>query len=386
MEGVCMKKNAIICCALLASLILTISGCGEGDEEAAVGDTTPPTVKGVVVAGDTSAAATNGPIMIVFSEAVDPASVQAAVTFTPQVDGSVSYNEETSTLTFDPKSDLQDHTKYSITVSNVADKAGKVMEPFTFEIFAGEPDVTPPTIKETTPKDGELEASVEPRFTIGFSERIDVTELGQDLSLTPDTGVPVERWLFTPSEDGKQVEIFIALEKGLEILVDFTLHIGASSVVDLVGNGMERDVEIKFTTEAPPHEDIDPKSQTALTQAWLYIIWKDQSNVWHIIWGGSKEPEALVLVGDGTISSHDGVIDDVKTVAWEAGDLQALIDGVLTFNAAVNGTGGTDGLTFKVIGKTVLFELKNAEPEWIHIGNGRKHPEAATFTLLSKDN
>lgn len=382
-----MKKISMIFCALLASFMLVTAGCGEDEEEEAeVGDTWPPKVEHVIVAGDTSAAATNGPVMVVFSEAVDPASAQTALTFTPQISGDISYNAETRTLTFKPKSDLQAHTKYSMTVSNVEDKFGNVMEPFAVDIHTSEKDVEPPTIVKTTPSDGEPEASVKPTFYVEFSERIDQATFGGDLALTPDVGVPTERWLFTWSEDGKQVEIFLPTEVGLNILQDYTLHIGASSAMDLVGNEMEESLETKFTTESPPHEDIDANSASALTQAWLYIIWRDPSKLWHITWGGNAAGVgAMVLAGAGDISSIDGEIEDIGEVAWEVGDLQNLIDGVLTFNAAVNGTGGVDGLTFRVKGKTVTFTLKNAEPEWIHIGSGRKNPQETTFTLINED-
>jgi hypothetical protein len=92
-----------------------------------------------------------------------------------------------------------------------------------------------------------------------------------------------------------------------------------------------------------------------LQQAWLYIIWKDQQDIWHIIWGGSA-PVGATKTGQGTIFSEDGAIDDVNPVLWEGGDTQNLSkDGVLTFRGPVNGTGGTDGLEFRVKGKTVTF-------------------------------
>lgn len=380
-----MRKIITVCCALLVSFTLIIIGCGEDEgEEAEVGDVTPPEVENVIVAGDTSAAATNGPIMIVFSKAVNASSVHTALSLTPQVSGSTSYSEETRTLTLDPDSDLQAHTKYSLTVSNVEDKAGNVMEPFTFEILTSEKDTNPPTIKKTIPSDGDEEVSTVAKFNVEFGERIDQTKFLRDLSLKPDTGVAVDRWIFTWSEHGKQVEIFIPLEKGLEPEKKFTLRVGASSVVDLVGNVMERSLEVKFTTAERPYEEINPESQAAIQQGWLYIIWKDPGKVWHIIWGGSA-PAGAVKTGQGTIFSKDGSLGDVTEVGWEAGDTWDLKDDRLTFRGAVNGTGGTDGLTFRAKGKTVTFQLLNAKPEWIFIGGARKNPETTTFTLLNED-
>ena len=84
-----MRRTAMIWCALLAVSILIVSGCGEDAEEVEM-DTTPPTVEDVIAAGGISAAATNGPILVVFGEAVDPATVQTAVTLNPSVSGAVS--------------------------------------------------------------------------------------------------------------------------------------------------------------------------------------------------------------------------------------------------------------------------------------------------------
>ncbi len=378
-----MRKVSIFCCAFLTLFVFIIIGCGEEAEEAEVGDISPPTVEEVIVAGDASAAATNGPIIIVLSEDIDPASVHSSVTLTPQADGDISYDAETWTLTFDPRHDLQSNTKYSVTIGNIADRAGNVMAPFTFEIFASEPDVVPPTVKRTSPENGESEAPTVPRFTIEFSERIDMTEFKQDISLTPDTGIPVERWICKCSEDGREVEIFIPLESGLEPERKFNLYIGEASVVDLAGNRMEESLRIQFTTAERPYEDIDPVSQSTLQKEWLYIIWKDRMDTWHITWGGTS-PTGATKRGEGTIWSKEGEIDDVNPVAWEAGDTFDLRDGRLTFRGPVNGTGGTDGLEFSVNGETVTFRLLNARAEWIFIGQDRKHPETTTFTLLNE--
>jgi hypothetical protein len=378
-----MKKSSIVYFMLLTSFLFTVLGCGE-DGEDDVGDAAPPTVTDLIVAGETSAAATNGPIILVFSEAIDPASIHTAITCTPHVNGSASYDAEARILTFKPTSDLQAHTMYSINVCDVADKAGNVMEACSFDILTSEKDVTPPKIVKTIPGDGDSEVPLDPRFGIHFSERVDQARFGQDISTTPDLGVPMERWLFTWSGDGRQVEIFIPLEKGLEPERKHNLRIGITSVADLVGNKMESSLEIEFTTSERPYEDINPVSATALQQEWIYIIWKDNMDVWHISWGGVA-PVGATTRGQGTIFSKDGDIDDVTPVAWEAGDTQNLSgDGVLTFSASVNGTGGVDGLEFKAKGKTVTFKLYNAKPEWIFIGKDRKHPVATSFTLLNE--
>ena len=382
-----MKGTVIICCALLTAFMLIIAGCGGDDGDEKKMDVKPPEVTDVIAAGGTSAAATNGQIMLVFNETVDPASVQAALLFTPQADGSISYNEESRTLIFKPKSDLQAHTKYSITVNNVADKAGNVIEPYTFDILTGDKDVKSPIIMGTTPRTGNEEASVEPRFYLEFNERVDQMNFGQDLSLDPDPGVPADRWVHTWSEDGKQVEMWIPLERGLEPEKKYKLTIGRNSAQDLAGNKMDKSLQIAFTTTERQYENIDPTALASLPAVWLYQIWK-QGNTWHIVWGGTS-PAGATKTGAGTISieDEDGGIDDVGEVMWEAGDIHSLNkDGTsLTFSGPVNGTGGQDGLTFEAKGKTVKFRLSNARPEWIFIGKDLKNPEATTFSLLNDE-
>lgn len=384
MKGVTIKGIAIICYALLISFMLAITGCGGGDDDddSARVDAIAPTVEQVLVAGDLSAAATNGIIIIVFSEDVEPSSVQAAIAFTPPVNGAASYDEATNTLTFDPASDLQANTGYSVTVSNAADKNGNVMEPYTFQLQTSVKDVEPPKIVGSTPADGDEEVSIAPGFSIEFSERIDQTKFGLDLSLTPDVGVPISQWTFTWSEDGKQVDIWFPLTRGLEPDEKYKLSIGKLSVVDLAGNKMLQKFQIEFTTTERLYEDIDPESGSPLTQGWLYIIWK-QGGAWYIYWGGTAIAGATAR-GQGTIYCEEGEIDNVVELAWEAGDTQSVNNGRLTFNGAVNGTGGVDGLSFEATGKTVTFQLQNANPEWIFIGRDRKHPEVTTFKLTNE--
>ena len=81
-EEAYMRKISIVCCALLALFMLAIMGCGGDDDDDDAEDVNPPTVKEVIIAGDTTAA-TNGPIIIVLSEDIDPASVQGSVTLSP---------------------------------------------------------------------------------------------------------------------------------------------------------------------------------------------------------------------------------------------------------------------------------------------------------------
>ena len=178
------------------------------------------------------------------------------------------------------------------------------------------------------------------------------------------------------------MEIWFPLTEGLEYDKDYRLNIGMFSVVDLAGNRMEQKSQIEFTTAKREYEDIDPESDAPLPQEWIYIIWKN-AGIWNIYWGGNA-PAGATTRGQGTIYCEEGEIDNVVELAWEAGDSQSVNNGRLTFSGSVNGTGGTDGLSFEATGKNITFQLSNANPEWIFIGKDRKHPEATTFTLTNE--
>ena len=56
------------------------------------------------------------------------------------VDGSVSYDASSKTVTFAPGSPLRTTQSYTVTVSGATDKAGNVIAPYTFGFSIGEPE------------------------------------------------------------------------------------------------------------------------------------------------------------------------------------------------------------------------------------------------------
>ncbi|WP_439677420.1 DUF4082 domain-containing protein [Embleya sp. MST-111070] len=87
-------------------------------------DTTPPTATQTVPAANATGVATAAPLSVTFSEPVQPATVQWAVTRTggPAVPGAASYNGNTATFT--PTSALAASTGYTVSVSGAKDAAG----------------------------------------------------------------------------------------------------------------------------------------------------------------------------------------------------------------------------------------------------------------------
>jgi hypothetical protein len=138
-------------------------------------DVVPPTVSLTVPSDTATGVAINGNITATFSEAMDPATIDAT-TFTLKqgsspVAGTVSYSG--TAATFDPTADLTASTTYTATVTTGArDLAGNALaanKAWSFTTGAV-PDTTPPTVTSTFPLDSATEVALNSNITATFSE------------------------------------------------------------------------------------------------------------------------------------------------------------------------------------------------------------------------
>lgn len=133
-------------------------------------DVTPPTLE----ATEPAANATNVPIgsslAITFSEPMNLATV--AIQVVPSANlGPAVWTDENQTVTLTPSSPLAPTTVYTVTIAG-QDLAGlDLTGSATFSFTTGvAPDVTPPTVLDTSPGDGENDVSNNALITIHFSE------------------------------------------------------------------------------------------------------------------------------------------------------------------------------------------------------------------------
>ena len=122
---------------LSSTLVLAfVVGCNGSSHPATTNPTTPTggsvSVSSTQPAAGATGVATNAPIQIVFSSAVDAATVDAAdikVTNSTasSVTGTVAYNSTTNTATFTPSAPLATSTKYTVTVTGVTSSGGGTM-------------------------------------------------------------------------------------------------------------------------------------------------------------------------------------------------------------------------------------------------------------------
>ena len=130
----------------------------------------------VGLASQVNGVAPNREIGIVFSEDMDPSSINAQTFYLTGVAATVSYDPTSRIATLKPNNNLQPQTQYSATVTTgVASVAGVHMAQnyaFSFTTRASE-DTSPPLVMSTTPANRATCVDVNTKITAIFSEGLD---------------------------------------------------------------------------------------------------------------------------------------------------------------------------------------------------------------------
>lgn len=210
-------------------------------------DITPPTVSSTAPANLATDVGVNSTLSAVFSEAMDPTSLDAETFIVDHgVTGSVEY--AAGTATFRPSAPLAYDTLYTATITRRArDAAGNALEAdhrWTFHTGPA-PDLTAPTVTSTFPAARASNVAINTSITIEFSEAMDATTMTSG-SIVVDNGVSGTVFYgggtltLTPSQ-------------ALRYSTTYTVTIDAA-VKDAAGNPMGTDVEFTFTTGANPDQ------------------------------------------------------------------------------------------------------------------------------------
>lgn len=92
-------------------------------------DNTPPTIESTTPSDSSKCVSRNTNIVITFSEKMDKSSAESAFSMSPSVSGSKTWSNEDKTLTFNPSSDLEKKTTYTVTIGTGAkDLAGNHLD------------------------------------------------------------------------------------------------------------------------------------------------------------------------------------------------------------------------------------------------------------------
>ena len=183
-------------------------------------------------------------IVVGFTKSMNRGLTQSAVSFSPPLNGSFSWDAGSKTLTFDPNIDLQNGTTYTLTIDTSAVDADSVglAQPYVLGFTVGE-DKIPPTVQVATPN-STTGVSKTTNIVVLFSE-----PMNKGLTQVALTITPLVNGAYTWS-DGDKTLTFNP-NKDLDYDTTYTLVIDTSAV-DLAGNGLAEKYVFSFTVESRP--------------------------------------------------------------------------------------------------------------------------------------
>jgi hypothetical protein len=195
-------------------------------------------------------------ISVTFSEAMDKASTELAFSISPSINGSFLWDMDDITLTFDPISNLNYQTEYTVTItSGATDLAGNslpVAQTWKFTTEGG------PHIVSTTPLHFSVDISVDTIISIVFSETMNENSVEEAFSISPDADV-----MFNP----KGVIIEFKPTPKLEYNTKYTITISPNATSDLSGKHLSGEYVFEFVTEPKPQD-----GQSSFWETWEPII------------------------------------------------------------------------------------------------------------------
>lgn len=131
------------------------------------------------------------PITVRFSRPMNTASVESALSLTPEMTGSFNWNTAETRLTFSPDDTLQYESEYTLTIDvgaedayghpidGNADSTGGDAYSMTFT--TGPMDMAPPEIAAQWPDENQTEVELTPIITLTYNEPIDLASFSPDM-------------------------------------------------------------------------------------------------------------------------------------------------------------------------------------------------------------
>jgi hypothetical protein len=186
------------------------------------------------LSSDDAVALTTTSIQVVFSEAVDHPSAEAAFNIEPEVQGAYSWNA--STLVFTPEERLPLETDFVATVQpGVRDAAGNPMEQEASLAFV---TVGNPTVVASQPEPNQADVPLASAIVLQFSTLMDTASVEEALAISPEIEL-------TPSWSGEALTLTPVEPLGEG--VDYMLSIGTDAR-DSAGTPLERSYLLSFGT------------------------------------------------------------------------------------------------------------------------------------------
>ncbi|MCI0641905.1 MAG: PKD domain-containing protein [Gemmataceae bacterium] len=292
----------------------------------------PPTVTSVTPASGATGVALGSNITVVFSEAMDSASINSGTVRLKDaagnvLTGAVSYISANNSATIDPANDLAFSSGYTIEVlggaSGVKDAAGTAMAATFTSSFTTVADAAP-SVTSVTPASGTTGVAVGSNITVVFSEAMDAASINSSTVRLKNSAGNVLSASVSYNSTNNTATIDPA--NSLTFSTSYSVEVlgGASGVKDAVGTAMAATFTSAFTTAADPNAQfiVTPYDKIPNFGANPTIVslhsgnWSDPAT-----WGG-RLPGAgdIVSIASTFTVTYDVVSDAaLNTVVVQAG-------------------------------------------------------------------
>lgn len=206
----------------------------------AAADTMAPTIVTTVPDDNAMNVPVNNGLLLTFSEPMNPASVQVALT--PMVSlTTAAWSNNNTELAIGPSTSFVASTMYGATITG-ADVAGNPMTAATIRFTtAAPPDMTPPSLASSTPPNGATGVQLMSSLSLTFSEPMNTGSVA--VETTPPVALGTPTWSMMD-----RVATFTPPMGGLPPSTNLIVEVDGR---DLAGNPMTT-ATVSFTTTAPP--------------------------------------------------------------------------------------------------------------------------------------
>lgn len=229
------------------SIFLGLAGCGGGNGNDSISDTSTPTLISTVPDGAAVGVAFNAAISATFSEPMADATISNSTFMLRQgatvVPGTVTYSGVTALFT--PSANLLASTVYTATISTgVADLVGNSLATnYIWSFTTGvPPDTTAPTVTRTTPLDNSIGFAINRKILATFNEAMTPATVGASTFTLAQGATNVSG---SVTYSGKTAEFIPASNLSTDTTYTATISTG---VEDLAGNALAANYIWSFTT------------------------------------------------------------------------------------------------------------------------------------------
>lgn len=239
----------------------------------------PPVVESSSPEADEPAFRHVDPIVVDFSRQMDPASVEAAFSISPDPGGTFSWTDSNTRMIFRPDT-LLPVTAYTFRIEDTAqgayghgfdgDADGEAGGAYEVSFTSSQTDVFAPVLVDGYPRPRERDVSVRPVITYTYDEPLDSASVASErFVLQPSTGGPAVDGQLTYDVVGESSIVTFFPDADLEMGTSYTFDI-QSGLSDISGNVIEDTRSFQFTTTASTYEftSIDPFEPTPAGTWW----------------------------------------------------------------------------------------------------------------------